>query len=203
MEDYSAPVQSVASFSSWNRFGVEQLLKLNQLAGRDLAAGESLRLALAELSHLMSTGTSGNRQKAAEAASKSRVELDNWLKCSSQNVIAFGAPQLQRLAAASMQNQAERGHWEFTTQAYLAAVASRQAWRTNSSAIEVAQQLRSELLFRPSTNAMALQDEPDRNISAAVARLLRLLEPTHDSSLAPIPKPLDRHLQLVPAPHSK
>lgn len=199
-EDYAAPVRASARFSSWNRFGLEQLLKLERIEKGENAIGEGLALNVSNMSELMRAGGIENRMEAAQGARSARLALDIWLKSSNGQVQTFTASRLQHLAAAAMRDQSEFGHWEFIAQSYLAAIASRQSWSNNEFAVAEAQRLRKGLLFKPSTSLLCLADEPNRNVKDAVAIFANLLESNQNPVPPPIREPQELQLELVPAP---
>jgi Cytochrome c554 and c-prime len=198
--DYAAPVKATATLSSWNRFGLEQLLKLQRIETGENGAGETLALDVSKLSELMRAGGIDNRMEVGQGARSARFALDMWLKSSNGHVHAFTASRLQHLAAASMRDQSEFGHWEFIAQSYLAAIASRQAWSKNEFAVAEAQRLRRGLLFKPSTSLLSLADEPNRNVTDTLRSFAHLLESDQHPMLPPIREPRELQLELVPAP---
>jgi hypothetical protein len=199
-EDYSSPAQATASLSTWNRFGLEQLLDLDRAEGRASGPGEELALKVSELSQFMSTGGTSNRLEVAQAAKSARIALDHWLQSSVGEVQAFRASRLRHLAATSMRDPSEHNRWEFTAQAYLAAIASRQSWSASTSTIADAKRLRSGLLFKPFSNSLSLADEPSRQVAESIASLAQSLGGPQKTHFPGIREPAALPLEAVPLP---
>ncbi len=150
----------VARLSQWNRFGVEQLLKidLTDLPGRTDAESAPREL-LASLQHLTDTMHSAgvpDRRLTQQAASSARTALDVWLRQSKYAVPEnCSAVELKRLAVNSLSDEENLQSWEYAAQSYLAVIAARKAWPPNDTARTLAQaeSLRQSLLFLPDRNS--------------------------------------------------
>jgi hypothetical protein len=178
---------STSSYSSWNRFGVNQLLSLNHSDGSELPTAQRLAASLDQLSNLMSARAIPETEAVQIAARNARLDLDAWLQHSVRaDMLQFTAGNLNRVAANALADSDRLKRWEFTAQAYLAAIASRNTWLASPSttSFKDASELRNAILFKPGTNSLAPLDEPNRKIESAAARLLQAIQQTR-----PIPLP--------------
>jgi hypothetical protein len=188
-----ASMPSTAKFSTWNRFGVDQLLRLNRSEGKETVAAQQLALSLDRLSKLMSDRTLPDAVAVQAAARTARQDLDVWLRPAAKSdehpfsAGSFSAESLQRLAAKALADSERLERWEYTAQSYLAFIAARRSWMGSSSAgiLSDASQLRHAILFRPGTQSLALPDEPNREIRSTAARLAQALKQLRQVSLLP------------------
>ena len=170
---------SANTYSSWNRFGVEQLLSQPGIEVGQSIASQRLVESLNHLSDLMSTRAIPDAGTIQVAARNARLDLDAWQGQSAQAVmLQFSVGNLQRVATTALADTDRLKGWEFTAQSYLAVIAARNSWMsdTSASATADASQLRNAILFKPGASSLALLDEPDRDIQTTVARLLQSLE---------------------------
>ncbi len=178
-EDYSVVSQSrIAGLSHWNRFGVEQLLKLHQINQDSDAAHnsavQSLAVAVQQLSKLVGSQIVPDAQATQASASQARRALDLWLSQTGNRTIEnFSAEQLSFLAAESLHDRPRLESWEYAAQSYLAVIAARQAWQVGESlpTVSEARRLRQALLFGPETIYLSVPDEPGRSIKETAQSL--------------------------------
>ncbi len=182
-EDYSAVRQTrIAGLSHWNRFGVEQLLKLHETSDAadvpGYSAEQSLAVALRQISTLIGGRVTPDARATQTAASHARRALDRWLSQSGlRSVQMFSADKLSRLAATSLSDRPSLDSWEYTAQSYLAAIAARRAWLGDESSLSFAEarRLQQALLFKPGAHSLAVPDEPRRMIAEKAKNLADLL----------------------------
>ena len=172
---------SANTFSTWNRFGVEQLLSQEFTQGNETPTTQKIALSLDHLSKLMSAGAIPEAAAVQVAAHNARRDLDAWLRHSaSPEMLRFSASSLHRVAAIALADRDKLNSWEFTAQTYLAVIAARSSWMSSAdtTALNDASQLRRALLFKPFTHSISLLDDPQREIQSTTANLLKSLQPT-------------------------
>ena len=171
---------SATTFSSWNRFGVEQLLSQEFTQGNETPTTQKIARSLDHVSKLMSAGAIPEAEAVQVAAHNARIDLDAWLRHSaSADMLRFSASSLHRVAAIALADRDKLNSWEFTAQTYLAVIAARSSWMnsTDTTALSEASQLRRALLFKPFTHSISLLDDPKQDIQSTTANLLKSLQP--------------------------
>lgn len=192
-EDYAgAQVNAAASFSSWNRFGVERLLEWKHSGGQSTPADRQLKDTLDHLSQLMNMQAVPDRQAVQTAAHQARVQLDQWLNQQGPrgSVPTFTANQLAGLAAASLGQPAELDRWEYASQGYLAVIAARQSWLglpVSTTPLQDVDQLRTALLFKPGTNSPLDPNDSKADIAAISAVIAKALASSKSTDPAWLP----------------
>lgn len=120
---------TTARGSRWNRFGVEELLRLRRDEGKDTPYDRRLAEALARVT-LAIQAAADAAEDAKDAARETRLALDAWLTSAAglAEIQRFTPQRLQALVLSAGKQQPNQESWESAAQFYLAAVAARQAW---------------------------------------------------------------------------
>lgn len=206
MEVAGAPGHSKSSFSNWNRFGVDQLLRLSRNQDHETSDARRLAISLDNLYKLMATRAIPEAAAVQVAARIARQDLDAWIENTAKaEMQVFSVGKLQSIAEVSLADNEEINRWEFTAQAYLAVIAARSSWMdsANPAAVSYANRLRLAIQFKPGSNSLTLLDEPNRNIQSTAASLSRALQQFRQVPLLPDTsasissrEQMDFHLQL-------
>ncbi len=116
--------------STWNRAGLEWLLKLRAQQGTAGRDDRELAAALAAVRQAMEANDTPHVAEIARLARHARRALDNWQRGPSggQEGLQFNARRLSDLVVSASRAPASLDNWESATQFYLAAVAGRAAW---------------------------------------------------------------------------
>ncbi|MGN6546777.1 MAG: hypothetical protein ACTHK7_17105 [Aureliella sp.] len=168
---------TIANYSHWNRFGVEELLRLRSAEGKASRLDRELAEALERLTSTVQSGSSTSAQ-AQQAARAARLALDAWLSSPEglAEIGAFTARRLQTLALSAGKRPSNRENWETAAQFYLASIAARQSWATTPERLQLARRLRSTLTFRDGTQSPSWAY---RSLAAWSDQLRELEAPKH------------------------
>ena len=123
------PPAAIAPASRWNDIGLRWIL--NDRADRDLVTAADLRLldSINRVRDVLQSTTQPSPDDALNVAITARQTLAAWVQTAHSPVSpTFGAAALADLVRAAAGRTDTYESWESTTQYYLAAVASRNAW---------------------------------------------------------------------------
>lgn len=145
---------TTVALSHWNRFGVEELLRLRLAEGAGGPRDVQLAEALDRLSSTMQS-LSSSPSESKQAARTARLALDAWLGSPEglAELSQFTAQRLRILAISAGRHEANHQSWETAAQFYLASIAARQAWARTPEQLQTARELRNTLTFRKGTSS--------------------------------------------------
>lgn len=187
-----------AEYSRWNRWGVEELLRLRRTQGEHTTLDGRLEVALIKLTSAMQSAAGSDAGKVKLAAREARLALDAWLGDAAglEELRQFSAHRLRAVAISAGRHKPNLQTWETATQFYLASIAARHSWSKHVASgsswavappaqieqLSSARELRDMLTFAKGTQS------PQRHpLSSVWSRHLRAIEGVMLQSAEPMP----------------
>ncbi|MGI9470362.1 MAG: multiheme c-type cytochrome, partial [Rubripirellula sp.] len=121
---------ATASYSRWNRAGLQWLLDFRAANGVSEELDTELQLAFENVSRTMEASARPDPESAAKAADHARSVLAKWFHGTPgrEERERFRSDRLANIAASVARNPDSYSTWESATQLYLAAIAARESW---------------------------------------------------------------------------
>jgi hypothetical protein len=179
---------ATAALSEWNTFGLWQLLEQRHSEGKQSVPDQQLSQALEALRTIMQTRGS-TLQQSQHAARTARLALDAWITSAEgvAEIEGFTAERLKTLAISAASAPDALHNWDRATQFYLAAVAARRAWATESLAgtaqnsQQRAEEMRRLIQFRTGINSpppalRSFSESSRRELNVAISQLLHVMQ---------------------------